>query len=84
MSRNGHFYKAWPQLVAELSGSVRCRSAVQDGELCCLAPDGRSQFYSLMFGRDRPYFMAFDLLWLDDRDLRQRSLTYRKQQLSRT
>jgi hypothetical protein len=83
VSRRGHIYKAWPHLAEEIAGSVRCENAVLDGELCCLAPDGRSEFYSLMFRRDRPFYMAFDLLWLDGRDLRRRSLTYRKQQLSR-
>jgi bifunctional non-homologous end joining protein LigD len=83
VSRRGYRYKAWPQLAQELARTVRCRSAVLDGELCCLAPDGRSQFYSLMFRRDRPFYLAFDLLWLDGCDLRARSLSHRKARLER-
>jgi hypothetical protein len=39
-------YKAWPELAGELAQTVRGHDAVLDDELCCLAPDGRSQFYS--------------------------------------
>lgn len=46
VSRNGHDFKQWPSLNREIAGSVRCRSAVLDGEIVCLDPDGRSNFYS--------------------------------------
>ena len=49
-----------------------------DGEIVCLQPDGRSHFYNLLFRRDWPYFMAFDLLALDGTDLRGRPLHQRK------
>ena len=48
---------------------VCCASAVLDGEICCLDPDGRADFYRLMFRRDRPFFYAFDLLAVDGKDL---------------
>ena len=53
-----------------------------DGEIVCLQPDGRSHFYNLLFRREWPYFMAFDLLWLDGRDLRGRRLEERKRILA--
>ena len=34
-----------------------------------------------MFGRGTPYFYAFDLLWRDGKDLRDRSLVERKEEL---
>ena len=49
---------------------VRCKSAVLDGEICCLGPDGRTNFNRLMFRREWPYLLAFDLLMLNGRDLR--------------
>ena len=70
VSRRGIVYKSWPYLCEELAHAVRCRNAVLDGEIVCLEPDGRSHFYNLMFRREWPYFMAFDLLWLDGRDVR--------------
>jgi len=58
-------------------------NAVLDGEICCLASDGRAEFYNLLFRRSRPHFMAFDLLWMDGQDLRNHSLCERKRLLKR-
>lgn len=77
VSRRANVYKSWPYLCEE-----RCSSAVLDGEIVCLQPDGRSDFYSLMFRRDWPFFMAFDLLMLDGADLRDRPLRERKRLLA--
>ena len=41
-----------------------------DGEIVCLAAEGRPQFYDLLRHRGDPVFYAFDLLWLDGEDLR--------------
>ena len=82
VSRRGHVYKSWPYLCEELTHAVRCRNAVLDGEIVCLEPDGRSHFYDVLFRHDWPYFMAFDLLWLDGRDLRDRPLHERKRRLA--
>jgi len=81
VSRNGHRFKSWPQLAQEIAHAVRARDAVLDGEICCLDPDGRSQFYRLMFRRDWPYFYAFDLLNVDGKDLRRVPLLERKRRL---
>jgi hypothetical protein len=64
---------------------MRCgRSrAVLDGEICCLEPDGRSDFRKLLFRREWPYFYAFDLLAVDGRDLRRLALLERKARLVR-
>jgi bifunctional non-homologous end joining protein LigD len=78
ISRNGHTFKSWPQLAEKIAHAVRCQSAVLDGEICCLEPDGRSHFYKLLFRRDWPYFYAFDVLFLNGRDLRGLSLLERK------
>ena len=82
VSRRDNVYKSWPYLCEELAHAVRCESAVLDGEIVCLRPDGRSDFYSLMFRRDWPYFLAFDLLSLNGRDLRSRRLHERKRLLA--
>jgi bifunctional non-homologous end joining protein LigD len=83
VSRRGHVYSAWPYLATELAHAVRCRSAVLDGEIACLGVDGRSHFYDLLYHRESPYFMAFDLLWLDGADLRRLPLEERKRLLTR-
>jgi ATP-dependent DNA ligase len=46
-----------------------------------LAADGRSLFNALLFRRGTPHFYAFDLVWLNGRDLRQCSLLRRKAKL---
>jgi bifunctional non-homologous end joining protein LigD len=82
VSRRGHVFKPWPQLSDELSRYVGS-NAVLDGEICCLASDGRAEFYNLLFRRSRPHFMAFDLLWMDGQDLRNHPLCERKRLLKR-
>ena len=48
-----------------------------------LGRDGRPEFYSLMRRRGPQYFYAFDVLWLNGRDLRGLPLVKRKQILRR-
>jgi ATP-dependent DNA ligase len=60
---------------------LKVQSAVIDGEIVCLDSEGRSIFNELLFRRGSPIFYAFDLLYLNDRDLRQLPLIERKQKL---
>jgi ATP-dependent DNA ligase len=55
VSRRGHVYKQFAKLQAAIGQTVRARRAILDGEVVCLAPDGRSQFYDLVFHRGRPH-----------------------------
>jgi bifunctional non-homologous end joining protein LigD len=82
VSRQGHDFWQWPHLAEEVAHAVRATRAVLDGEIVCLRPDGSSDFYSLLFRRERPYFYAFDLLALDGKDLRRLPLTSRKRKLA--
>jgi bifunctional non-homologous end joining protein LigD len=81
ISRNGHTFKSWPQLAEELAHAIRARSAILDGEICCLDRDGRSNFRNLLFRREWPHFYAFDLLVLEGQDLRHLPLLERKRRL---
>jgi hypothetical protein len=54
---------------------------VLDGEIVHLDTDGKPQFYDLLRRRTPQQFVAFDLLWLDGRDLRSLPLVERKRQL---
>jgi bifunctional non-homologous end joining protein LigD len=56
-------------------------SAILDGEIVRPGPDGRPMFYELMRLRGPFCFYAFDLLWLDGKDLRDRTLLERKKLL---
>src|SRR5262245_53214128 len=80
VSRRRHEYSSFRALQAAIA-QLRVQNAVIDGELVCLDPLGRSQFYDLMFRRREPYFYAFDLLWLNGEDLRALPLLERKARL---
>jgi len=82
LSRRGHEFCQWPQLEQEVARTIRTRRALLDGEIVCLRPNGLSDFYSLMFRRESPYFYAFDLLELDGEDWRGRPLLERKGRLA--
>jgi ATP dependent DNA ligase domain len=56
---------------------------VLDGEIVCLDSKGKPQFRDLLFRRGDPYFFAFDLLAVGDKDWRTERLTDRKQELRR-
>jgi bifunctional non-homologous end joining protein LigD len=83
ISRNGHAFKQWPQLAEELAHALRAHSAVLDGEICCLEPDGRTQFRKLLFRREWPHFYAFDVLSIDGESLTGLPLLERKRRLLR-
>jgi bifunctional non-homologous end joining protein LigD len=68
-------------LLDEIAHSVRAMSCVFDGEIACLAPDGRSVFNRLFFRRDWPHFLAFNLLAMNGEDLRDRLILERKRRL---
>jgi bifunctional non-homologous end joining protein LigD len=83
VSRNGHQFKSWPYLAEEIAHAVRTHSAVLDGEIVCLDANGCSRFYDLLFRREWPYFLAFDVLSIDGEDLRALPLVQRKRRLAR-
>jgi ATP-dependent DNA ligase len=66
--------------VASLA-KLKANNAVIDGEIVCLDSEGRSIFNELLFRRGSPIFYAFDLLYLNNRDLRQLPLIERKVKL---
>jgi bifunctional non-homologous end joining protein LigD len=78
VSRKGYAFPHWPALARWVAENLRAKSAILDGELVCLDEAGKSQFYDLMFRRKPPIYDAFDLLWIDGADRRDRPLLERK------
>ncbi len=70
----------FPKVVHALS-RLLIPEAVIDGELVAVDPHGVSRFEALMSEGFEERFMAFDLLWLDGQDLRQRPLEERQELL---
>jgi bifunctional non-homologous end joining protein LigD len=80
ISRKRNAYKSFQDLRDNLA-KLKVNNAVIDGELVCLDAEGRSIFNELLFRRGSPTFYAFDLLYLNGRDLRQLPLIERKEKL---
>jgi ATP-dependent DNA ligase len=70
--------------LTELIGrALRSSTVVLDGEIVCLDRKGRPKFYDLLYRRGTPVFVAFDILWRGNEDLRFLPLVDRKQELRR-
>jgi bifunctional non-homologous end joining protein LigD len=80
VSRRRNSYKSFQALRDSLA-KLKVKNAVIDGELVCLDAEGRSIFNELLHRKGRPVFYAFDLLYLNGRDLRQLPLIERKEKL---
>jgi bifunctional non-homologous end joining protein LigD len=73
-------YKSFDSLKTALA-KLKAKNAILDGELVCLDDEGKSRFNQLLRRRAEPAFYAFDLLWLNGKDLRQLPLIERKKRL---
>jgi bifunctional non-homologous end joining protein LigD len=87
ISRNGKDWTdAFPE-IAKAAAALRVKSALVDGEVCLVLPDGRTSFQALQNlgrgDRQRLVYFAFDLLHLDGRDLMSEPLEARKRALER-
>ena len=79
VSRKGNTYLRFRKLANALSKLDA--ETVLDGELACVDVDGLPQFNDLMFARSPVRFFAFDVLFLDGEDLRDRPCVQRKRVL---
>ena len=61
--------RRFDSLATSLARAVRVRNAILDGEILVMGEQG-PDFYALFFHRREPSYAAFDLLWLNGRDLR--------------
>ncbi len=82
-SQRHNTYKSFDQLCGQIVQCPKVQDAILDGEIVCLGKDGRPRFDDLLRRRSPQYFYAFDLLWLNGRDLRELPLIKRKRLLRR-
>jgi bifunctional non-homologous end joining protein LigD len=80
VSRKNIVYKSFAGLTS-IMAKLPVKNAILDGELVCLDNDGRSVFLDLRRRRREACFYAFDLLWLDGKDLRGLTFSERKSRL---
>jgi len=78
ISRNGNVFRGFAELAAWTADHLRVESAVLDGEIACLDEDGRPNFRDLLFRQRQAIFIAFDLLYVNGKDLRLLPLIERK------
>jgi bifunctional non-homologous end joining protein LigD len=82
-SKRGNRMARFQGLAEQLRAELGRRDVILDGEIVALDDDGRIDFWGLMRGRGTLAYGAFDLLWLNGRDLRHLPLTRRKKRLER-
>ena len=86
LSRNGKDWTdAFPEIV-RAARAMKLRSALFDGEVCVVEPDGRTSFQALQNAssggaRASIIYFVFDLLYLDGRRLLSQPLEARKRAL---
>src|SRR4051794_25535209 len=83
VSRNGNVFRGFAELATWIAEHLRVESVVLDGEICCLDESGRPTFRDLLFRKRQCIFIAFDLLYLNGKDLRTLPLIERKAILNR-
>jgi bifunctional non-homologous end joining protein LigD len=83
-------YDPLPDAVEKSKTATAVRAAarhlagyVVDGEIVAFDEAGRPKFKDLMFGRREPTYVAFDVLFVDGRDVRAAPLKERKAMLDR-
>jgi bifunctional non-homologous end joining protein LigD len=77
VSRRTNYYQRFNSLKTALA-KLKVQNAILDGEIVCLDSEGKGRL-NLLFRRGaEPLFYAFDLLWLNGKDLRQLPLVERK------
>ena len=82
-SKRGNAMRRFQDLAEQLRAELPRREVILDGEIIAIDDEGRINFWDLMRGRGTLAYAAFDLLWLNGRDLRQLPLARRKKRLER-
>ena len=81
VSRKGKKFHQFNPLLKQVLRSLKGQRAILDGEIVVLGEKGRSNFFDLMARRGQPLYYAFDLVWLNGRDLRAQPFLERKRRL---
>ena len=77
-TRRGYDWTQRFATVAHDLETLQPHTAIVDGEIGCVDPDGTTNFKDLWFRGEWPFFLAFDLLAVDGKDFRALPLVQRK------
>jgi bifunctional non-homologous end joining protein LigD len=83
ISRNGNVFRGFAELAEWIAQHLKVENAVLDGEIVCVDENGHPNFRDLLFRQREAIFIAFDLLYLDGKDLRVLPLIERKAMLKK-
>src|SRR5262249_5289739 len=81
--KKGTTFKRFASFCEGLPRELDVKNAILDGEVLALDKTGRPQFTDLLTGPTSLAYAAFDLLWLNGRDLRHLPLTKRQAELAK-
>jgi len=70
--------KRFADLASCIAKELKVSDAVLGGEIVALDGSGRPAFYSLLKWECQAFYYAFDILWLNGRDVRNLPLLERK------
>jgi hypothetical protein len=82
-SKRGNVMRRFQSIADQVRTELPRREAILDGEIVAIDNEGRIDFWGLMRGRGTLAYAAFDVLWVNGRDLRELPLTRRKKRLER-
>jgi bifunctional non-homologous end joining protein LigD len=82
VSLNGNEMKRFEDVSLALGKDLKVDNAVLDGEVAAVDESGMPAFYDLMKRKRQVVYFAFDLLWLNGKDLRDLPLLERKKILT--
>ena len=74
--------RRFDSLANAIARELPVRDLILDGEIVVMS-EGRPNFYSLMMNREPASYVAFDVLWMNGRDLRSLPLFRRKRELEK-
>jgi bifunctional non-homologous end joining protein LigD len=80
-SKRGNAMKRFRDLAEQVRAELPRREVILDGEVVAIDDEGRINFWDLMRGRGTLAYAAFDVLWINGRDLRGLPLSKCKKRL---
>jgi bifunctional non-homologous end joining protein LigD len=82
-SKGGNRFSRFEDLRGRICAELPKSEVILDGEVVAIDDEGRVSFWDLMRGGGYLAYAAFDILWLNGRDLRELPLSQRRQRLDR-
>lgn len=83
LSKSKKYLPRFDRLARTIAAELKVRNVILDGELVIFDIAKRPIFMDLMRQKKEPEYVAFDILWLNDRDLRELPLVERRKHLHR-